>query len=208
MIKALFRKQFSELISQFFRGRRGAEKSKNGGAVLFLVIYAVVFISLGASFFTFSKTTLEKLTPATYPVFYLIIGLISTAIGMLGSVFNAYSTIFEAKDTEMLLSLPIPPSRIIFVRIVSLSAMSLLYDGAILVPAFIAFVMYADPTVFGAVNAFFTFLPLTLMVCALSLGLAFIVAAISHRVKNKKTITLVVSVLMVALFYFLYFFNI
>jgi len=205
MIKALFRKQFSELISQFSRGKRGKKSGKNTGLIIFLAVYALVYVSVGFSFYAVSKAILEALTPTTMPLFYLMLGLISAAIGLLGSVFNAYSTIFEAKDNEMLLSLPIPPRRIVFVRVTSLAAMTVMYEGIILLPAFIAFVKNASPTLAGAVNAFFLFIPLCLFVVSISLGLAFVVAAVARHVKNKKAVTLIASLVLVLFFYFLYF---
>ena len=206
MIKALFHKQFAELISQF--NRRGGAKGKRrstSSVATFLLLFALVFVSLGVSFFVFFKQILGAFDESNYEIYYMIVGLIATAIGLMGSVFNAYSSIYEAKDNEMLLSMPIPPSRILFVRVVALSAMTLLYESAVLLPAFIAFCIGARVSVAGLVTAFFLVIPLTLLVVALTVGIAFVVAAIARRVKNKKAITLIASVLLVVLFYVLYF---
>lgn len=206
MIKALFRKQFAELISQF--NRRGGAKGKRrstSSVTTFLLLFALVFVSLGVSFFVFFKQILGSFDESNYEIYYMIVGLIATAIGLMGSVFNAYSSIYEAKDNEMLLSMPIPPSRILFVRVAALSVMTLLYESAVLLPAFIAFCMGARVPVAGLITAFFLVIPLTLLVVALTVGIAFVVAAIARRVKNKRAITLVASILLVVLFYVLYF---
>jgi len=206
MIKALFRKQFAELISQF--NRRGGVKGKRrstSSIATFLLLFALVFVSLGVSFFVFFKQILGAFNESSYEIYYMIVGLIATAIGLMGSVFNAYSTIYEAKDNEMLLSMPIPPSRILFVRVTALSAMTLLYESAVLLPAFIAYCLEARVSAASLVAAFFLVIPLTLLVVALTVGIAFVVAAIARRVKNKRAITLVASVLLVVLFYVLYF---
>ena len=205
MIKALFRKQFSEVFSQFSRNRNGAQSTPKRGLIIFLAIFGVLYLSLGVSFFMMSKEMLKGLTETTFPLFYMLIGMIATAVGLLGSVFNAYSTIYEAKDTEMLLSLPIPPRNIVFVRVTTLYAMTLLYAGAVLLPAALAFLIYGHPTVLGGINAIFLFLPLTLLVEAVTLGIAFLVAAIARKVKNKKTVVMVFSVLITLLFYVIYF---
>lgn len=205
MIKALFRKQFAELISQFSKKKGGAQNTPKRGLVVFLLIFGILYVSLGFSFFTLAKELLGGLNEKTFPLFYMLVGLIATAIGLLGSVFNAYSTIFDAKDNEMLLSLPIPPRRIVLVRVISLSAMTLLYAGAALLPSAIAFLVYAKTTVLGYINALLMFIPLVLLVEAVTLGIAFIVAAIARKVKNKKTVVLVFSVLITLLFYLVYF---
>ena len=67
MIKALFRKQFAELISQFSR-RSGVRGRRTGSASLgvFLLLFAVVFVALGASFFVFFKEILGVFDEGNY----------------------------------------------------------------------------------------------------------------------------------------------
>ena len=206
MIKALLKKQFAELISQF--SRKNGDRSKASpkrGLTIFIVVFVGIYASLGSNFFFFSKTFLEYLTPETFPLFYMAIGLVATAIGLFGSVFNAYSTLYEAKDNETLLSLPIPPRRIVFARVIPLLAMTFLYAGAIVIPAFIAFLVYAKPSVLGGINAALSTIPLVLLIEAITIGIAFVVAAIVRRVKHKKALVLFFSLILVGLFYFGYF---
>ncbi|MBO7390545.1 MAG: hypothetical protein J6U39_03770, partial [Clostridia bacterium] len=115
MIKALFRKQFAEVFSQFSKKSGAKNTSPKRGLITVILIFAALYLSLGMSFFIFAQEIFANLTEETYPLFYMLIGLIATAIGLLGSVFNAYTTIYEAKDNETLLSLPIPPRRIVMV---------------------------------------------------------------------------------------------
>ena len=207
MIKALFRKQFAEVLAQFSRRKttRGNVVTTRRSLITFLLIFSVLYVSLGVSFFFVFKELIAGLSSATFPFYYMTAGLLATAVGLLGSVFNAYSTIFDAKDNEMLLSLPIPPRRIVLVRVMSLSAMTLLYAGTVLLPAALVFMIYAKTTVLGYINALLNFLPLVLLVEAITLGIAFIVAAIAKHVKNKKAVVMVASFLLTILFYLIYF---
>lgn len=205
MIKALFRKQFAELFSQFSKKSGTANSSPKKGLITVVLIFGILYISLGSTFFAIAKEMFQNLTSETFPLFYMVIGLIATAIGLLGSVFNAYTTIYEAKDTEMLLSMPIPPRRIVMVRVVALMTMTLLYSGSVLLPSLIAFLIYASPTPLGAVNAFLLFIPLILLIEAVTIGIAFVVAAAARKVKNKKAVVLVFSMVLVILFYLIYF---
>ena len=205
MIKALFRKQFAEIFSQFSKKNGTKSASPKKGLITVILIFGVLYVSLGTTFFTLAKEMFATLTPDTFPLFYMVIGLIATAIGLLGSVFNAYTTIYEAKDNEMLLSLPIPPRRIVMVRVATLLVMTLLYSGSVLLPAFLAFMVYGNPTLLGGINAALLFIPLILLVEAVTIGIAFIVAAAARRVKNKKAIVLVFSMVLVLLFYLVYF---
>ena len=205
MLKALFRKQFAELISQFNKRKsaNGATRTGKRALITFLLIFGVLYLSLGVSFFAAFKEILSGLTPQTYPLYYMVAGLLATAIGLLGSVFNAYATIFDAKDNEMLLSLPIPPHRIIFVRVMALSTMTLIYAGTVLLPATIVFLLYAKTTLIGYLPSLLAFLPIVLLVEAVTLGIAFLVAAIARKLKNKKVVIVALSLLLTLVFYFI-----
>lgn len=205
MLKALFKKQFAELIAQFARKNQSKDTTPTKRVVIFVLVFGFVYLALGSSFFTFSKLILQQLTPDTFSLFYMIVGLVTVAVGLLGSVFNAYSTIFEAKDNETLLSLPIPPRSIVFARVAALSVMTLLFEGAVLIPSFLAYLLYANPSVLGGIYAFLSFVPLTLLVISLTIGLAYLVAAISRKLTNKKIAVTVFSLVIVGLFYLVYF---
>ena len=69
MIKALFRKQFSEVFSQFSRNRNGAQSTPKRGLIIFLVIFGILYLSLGFSFFMMSKEMLAGFTEKPSPSF-------------------------------------------------------------------------------------------------------------------------------------------
>lgn len=205
MIKALFRKQFAELIAQIFRDKRtGKRRSKVGGYVL-IVILVLSYVGMAASFYFVADTLLKMISPEMSFLYYFVMGLIAVAIGLLGSVFNAYSTIFQAKDNELLLSMPIPPRYIVFTRVVSLAAFAAVYEGVILIPAFIARLVEKPVTALVVVNYLLLYLFVTMFVVALTLALAFVVAAIARKVKRKSLVTVVTSLALLALYYYLYY---
>ena len=205
MLKALFRKQFAEIFAMFFKGNRsGRARSKSGGFV-FIGVLLLSFVGMGVIFFSVSKSLIVGATEEMSFLYYFAIGLIAVAVGLLGSVFNAYSTIYNAKDNELLLSMPIPPRHIVFVRITSLAALSFLYESVVLVPAFIARVTYKPFGALVVVNHLLLFLFVTLFVVALTLLLAFAIAVIARKVKRKSLVTVITSLLFVLLYYFCYF---
>ena len=205
MLKALFRKQFAELTAQFFRNRRTGQPRTRAGGYGFLALMAVIFIAMGASFYFLAQGVFLAVPEEMSFLYYFVIGLIAIAIGLLGSVFNAYATIYNAKDNELLLSMPVPPKYIIFVRVVALSAMSALYEAVILVPAFLVRVIFRAVTPIVVVNYILLFIFVTLFVVTLTLALAFVVAAVARKVKRKSLVTVVTSIALLVLYYYLYF---
>ena len=42
-------------------------------------------------------------------LYFAVMGLMAIAVGIIGSVFSTYSTLYLAKDNDMLLAMPIKP---------------------------------------------------------------------------------------------------
>ena len=204
MLGVLFRKQIAELLALLFRTRRAGKKKafSIGGVIAILVL---LFVTGGVMFFYLAKGVSVVLSGASGYLYYFIIGIVAVAIGLVGSVFGAYSTIFRAKDNDLLLSLPIPPKYIVFTRIVSLSVICAFYELIVLLPTFIVRVMAGGVTPLLVINHILLLVFVTAFVVALSLALAFVVAAIARRVKHKSLVTVVVSLVLLALYYYIYF---
>ena len=52
-------------------------------------------------------------------LYFTLMGLVAIFLGAFGSVFNTYSSLYLAKDNDLLLSLPIPVRVIIASRLLS-----------------------------------------------------------------------------------------
>ena len=50
-------------------------------------------------------------------LYYALIIRIAVFMGVFGSVFNTYSSLYKAKDNDLLLSLPVPVGDILVVRL-------------------------------------------------------------------------------------------
>lgn len=205
MLKALLKKQLLEINAQFFKDRRTGKARSRVSAALFILMFAIMLIGIGAMFFFLAKSILLTASEEMLFLYYFVMGLIAIAVGVLGSVFNTYFSVFDAKDNELLLSLPIPPNKIVLARVLSVAAMAALYESTALIPTFFVRVIFRKASALCVINTFLLFFFVTAFVVALSLALGFVVAAIARKVKRKSLITVVASILMLALYYFLYF---
>ena len=61
-------------------------------------------------------------------------------MGVVGSVFITYSTLYQAKDNDLLLSMPIPVSKILFTRLFGVYVMGLLFEVLVMIPALIVWI--------------------------------------------------------------------
>ena len=207
MLKALLKKQFLELNSVYFQNRKTGKNRSKLGTVLYVLLFVLLFISLGGVFLGLGFLMGEPLITMGYGwLYFTLMGLIALALGVLGSVFNTYAGLYRAKDNELLLSMPIPPSAILFVRLVGVYAMGMLYEALVMIPTVIIWWIYSPVHSAGIlVQQILLILMLGLLILTLTCLLGWLVALISGRLKNKSFVTVALSLLFLTVYYVVYF---
>ena len=77
------------------------------------MLYLCLFAVVGVVFFMTAYTMAPLITMGFGWLYFAIMGLITICMGVVGSVFNTYASLYLAKDNDQLLSMPIPSRRII-----------------------------------------------------------------------------------------------
>lgn len=204
MLKALLKKQLEEVFSQSFmrRGRNGKKRSSKGILILLIILAVYLAGTVGVMFFGLAIALFEAEVGWMY---YLILSGAAVMFGTLGSVFSTYTTLYLAKDNDLLLSMPIPVRDVILSRLLGVYIMGLIYSGLISLPGVIAGFVAGGirvPAVFGGLVLI---LLISLIVLALSCLLGWVVAKLSLRLKNKSWLTALIGVAFLGLYYFVYF---
>ena len=203
MLKTLVKKQLAEVYNRSFRSGRNAKKrSGKGMAALmgFLVIYLVGWFSFLA--WSLSGPLFELEVGWLY---YLLLGIAAILFGTFGSVFSTYSTLYLAKDNDLLLSMPIPIRDVILSRLLSVYAAGLFYSGLISLPVVVVGLIRAGFSVPRLVGGIVLVLLISLIVLGLSALLGWGVAKLSLRLKNKSYLTVLFSLLFLGLYFYFYF---
>ena len=110
MIKILMRKQLKMLFSGFFIDRKTGKSRSKKAAVLGIAAYVLLLIGcMGAMFGSVAYSMCAPLCAVGMDWMYMsMVALLTLAIGIFGSVFNTFSSLYQAKDNDLMLSLPIP----------------------------------------------------------------------------------------------------
>ena len=205
MTKALFKKQMMEVFSWIYQNKKTGKNRSVQGVVLYVLLYLLVFGMLGEMFWMTADMLCEPLVQAGFAwLYFALMGMISVALGVFGSVFNTYASLYQAKDNDLLLAMPVLPSRILLIRLSGVFMMGLMYELIVMIPAVLVYFLRADV---GAVAVIFTLLiPLVLAILVLTLSavLGWLVAVISSRLKNKNVIVVFLSLIFIALYYYVY----
>lgn len=203
MFKALLKRQLLELNSFYFHDSKKGKNRTKAQAAGFIALFALIFIGLGISFFFIGIMLANTLVPAGFGWIYLaIMGLLAMALGIIGSVFNTYSGLYKAKDNELLLSLPIPPSYILGVRLAGVYFMGMMYELIVMVPACIAYWIAGARSMLQIIFPILLIFLLGIVILTLTAFFGWIIAVISGKLKNRSFVTIIVSVALFGIYYY------
>ncbi len=205
MIGALLKKQMMELFSFFFQNKKTGKKRSIGGMIGYGVLYLYAFGVIGAMFFLMANALCAPLIRVELGWLYMaLMGLVGIVFGVFGSVFSTYNSLYNAKDNDMLLSMPIPSSKILLVRLSGVYIMGLLYESIVMVPTIIVYFLNVKLSFLSVLFTLLIPFVLSFLVLTLSCILGFAVAAVSARMKHKNLITMVLSLGFLVAYFYIY----
>ncbi len=205
MLKTLCRRQWLQMTAFLTTDQRNGKRRSLGSLLLYAILFLFAFGAMIALFYNVGRLSCRPLLDAGLGwLYFSAIGMTAILLGLIISIFTTYSGIYNAKDNDLLFSLPIPPRHILLTRMAGSYFLGLLFEAMVLVPAYIAYWQTGGVTVTGALFA----LPLLLLsgLLSLTLGcwLGWVVAAIARHFQRKTLITTVISLFFLAAYFYLY----
>ena len=202
MWKALLKKQFLELLTFYFPKSKAGKKRSTGAIVGFILLFVFIILSLGGSFYAAADMLAAAMLPMGLGwLYFALLGSLSIFLGVFGGVFSTYSGLYLARDNDLLLSLPIPPRRILLTRMIAIFVAGLVYSAVAWIPGVIRYLLFdasAGPLAFSLLLTFIN----ALLVLVLSCLLGWVVAAVVSRLRRKNIITVILSLAILAVYFF------
>ncbi len=202
MLKALTKIQLYSLASRLFpRNRKRGRGALRKLGMLGLALYAAgsIGVSLGALFSTlwapYQALGLQWL-------YHAMAAISAFGLSFVSSVFLAQSVLYDARDDELLLSLPIQPRHILLSRLLLLGGVIFLTQQIILLPAAAVWWMRGPVRPAGVLMHLLTSLLLPLPAVALSSLGGWLLALAAARVRRKSLVVTLLSLGFLALYFF------
>jgi len=186
---------------------RMSKKKKVGtGAkvgVILLIVYLVVVLGGALGGMAFMLLDSSAGTDFHWLAF-AIMGFMGLLLSVVGSIFTAQKQLFDAKDNELLLSMPIPPFYILASRLAMLFVLNFAFSALTMIPAGVVWLILGESvTAAGVIFWVLSLLLLPLLSMALTCLLGWVSEAISSRMKRKNLATTVImAVFFAAYMYF------
>ena len=206
MLKALLEKQFAEMFRSYLYDSKKNVKRSTASVVLMFLLFGALMVFIGGFFAFLALQVCPVFIENGMSWFYFaVFGLLGVFLGTFGSVFNTFSGLYLAKDNDLLLSLPIPVKYILISRLFSVYILGLMFSALSIVPGVIVYNIVAGATAMTVIGGIMFLLSISLVVLILSCALGWVVAKVSLKLKNKSFITVFLSLLFFAAYYFVYF---
>lgn len=208
MFKALFQSRMRALGSWLFS--RAASKSGGKFAKLKLLGLVLILAYAGFAFMAMFGMYFNELAKAFFPMglgwLYFTLFLMAALVLMfIGSVFVTKAQLYEAKDNDFLLSMPIPPSYILASRLLMLLVFNYLIEFVVAAPALVMWLRASPASALQLFSFVLLFLFLPLLTLAFSCFFGWLLELVTGRMQKNSLITVLFS--LVFLGAYMYFFS-
>ncbi|MDO4501065.1 MAG: hypothetical protein Q4B60_07330 [Erysipelotrichaceae bacterium] len=202
MLKALIFKQLQELMYSYSRGNKKKDSKKGFSLILFL---AGLYLLLAFSMFSMAALLGQPLLSINADwLYYLIMGVMAIVVSTFVNAFQSSAVIYNAKDNDLLLSMPIKPIYIIIARMFTMYISCIAYSSMLWIPSVIFALLYrfdVNVLISGIVLLFV----ISLIVLILSSLLGYFVAILSRKFKNQAFISVIITLGLLGAYYYFYF---
>lgn len=208
MLKTLVRKQMTELLSPIMIDRKKGQRRSKGKVIAFALLFIFCFLCLAFAFVGLSALMAEYLLSEEGPInwlYFTLAGIMTLVLGIFGSIFATYSMLYQARDNEQLLAMPIPASTILISRMISVFFTGMLFASLVWLPAVGVYAVVLKPGVGMILLSLLMLVVFSLIILALSCFLGWVVAMIASRLRSKNVAITLLSILGVGFYYYLSF---
>lgn len=202
MLKTLIKIRLQGILLRQTKSSKNS-KSSIGKIILMIFLFAYVAVVFIGMFGLLFSTLIEPLHLMGIDwMYFSVMSIIIITLCFIGSIFLTHHEIYEAKDNELLLAMPISNRDILLSRVFTILILNYVYEILVAAPAFY---IYITRVGMGIVEIFMfigVFLTLPLFVLALSCLFSWLLAHVMVRVKMKN----VIAIVLFMVFMFVYFY--
>ena len=174
----------------------------------FTKILLPIFLALTIMWlmYSYSELLMQELSPIHMEFVLLTLFVVLTSImTLIEGIYKSGNLLFNCKDDNLLLSLPIKKSTVLFIRVFKFYVFELIYNSLFLLPAIILYAKYMNPNITYYVVSFIGLLLFPIVPILLSTIIGTIITFLSSRFKGKNYVqTIITTIFLIGIMYFSY----
>ena len=202
MLKALLKVRLAAFGAYFTGASRSRRRQSKVQKIGMLAVMLYALAAFGMLFYTsFSAIAGIYAHEGFGWLYFAMYAIMAFALMVFGSVFTVKAQLYEAKDNELLLSMPIAPRAILASRMASLWLLNLIFGLVVAVPAALAWAQAAALPVLGWVSIILLLPALDFFSLAVTSLLAWGLSLLASRLRRKSLVTVIGSVVFLGAYF-------
>lgn len=178
---------------------RNKNETRMSKMILPIVLALIVMFGVGSYAYMFA----EELAPMglTYIILTIFI-MFTSLLTLIEGVYKSQGILFEAKDNDLLFSLPISKSKIFFIRIFKFITFQFLYNSLFMLPAIIVYAMFENPNISFYLISIVMLLLAPIIPGIVASIIGYIIKGVSSKFKARNIMQLILtSIMLLFIFY-------
>lgn len=195
LLKACFTQDMN-----MFKYSAKKESSKLTKKLFPIMLFILVSLSIGTYAYVIAKELY------TYDLTYIMLSMfifMVTIITFMEGIYKSQGILFEARDNDLLFSLPIKKSQILLVRIIKLLVFQFIYNLMFILPAFAIYIYFEKPSINFYIISIIMGILIPIIPTIVSSILGYLVKLVSSKFKSKKIIQTLLSSFIFLFIFFL-----
>ncbi len=203
MIKTLLKVRLRATLASLVGKRKDGKQTVSAGRVVLLtILYGYLALIFGAMFsFLAIGLGITAIGTQYEWIYFAVFMLISFSLIFIFSIFETKAILFECKDNELLLSMPISPRAIVISRVFTVLLYNYAEQAFVMVPCIAVYAVLGGSAL-GIIGSILIALTLPLFATALASGVGYLVALIAKRMKKNTIATTLVSLLFLGVYFY------
>ena len=171
-----------------------------------IVLPILIALLLMGVMYSYSELIMEKLAPVNMQFVLLTIFIILTSVLIIvEGIYKSGNLLFNCKDDDLLLSLPIKKSTVLFIRVFKFYIFELLYNSIFLLPAMIVYARYTNPDILFYIVSLTGLLLFPIIPILISCLIGTVITFVASKFKGKNIVqTLITVIFLLGVLYFSY----
>ena len=194
---ALIKANMSEGMNLF---KINTKKKNNFSRIVLPVILTIVIMGI---MYSYSEMIMEQLEAVNMQFVLLTLFVMLTSImTLIEGIYKSGNLLFNCKDDNLLLSLPIKKSTVLFIRVFKFYLFELLYNSLFLLPAMIVYAIKCNPNITFYIVSFIGLLVFPIVPILLSCLIGTVITFIASKFKGKNLVQTFITVVMLLVIMF------
>lgn len=200
-MKALFKIKILGLFKRTLQNKRSKQ------SVAKTILMALLFVYVGVVFFGMFYVMFDTIIEPFHLLnldwlYFALMAIMVIMICFIGSVFLTEHELYEAKDNDLLLSLPISNRDILLSRLCTILFLDYIFELLIVLPAFFVYIRFISMNLLQILIFMIVVLTLPLMVMTLTMIMAWIVACIMKKIRYKNIVSVILWLILFGAYMF------